>query len=65
MAQEKFMTMAQAAAYANVPKRTVLYAAEMGYLETTKVAPNFWVTTQEAVDRWLASDKKRPSRKKK
>ncbi|MCZ2077870.1 MAG: helix-turn-helix domain-containing protein [Bryobacterales bacterium] len=58
------MTLAQAAAYANVPKRTIQHAAKKGYLESTQIADNFYVTTQEAVDRWLASDKKRASRKR-
>ncbi len=59
------MTMAEAATYAKVAKRTVLYAAKKGYLTHEKIAPNFWVTTQEAVDRWLRSEFKRPSRPRK
>lgn len=62
MAKENKMTMAQAAAYAKVPKRTILYAAQKGYLETSKPAPNYFLTTQEAVDRWMHSEYKRASR---
>lgn len=64
MPEEKLMTLAQAAAYANVPKRTIQHAAKKGYLDVIPVGPNFYVTTQAAVDRWLASDKKRASRKR-
>lgn len=66
MAKEpEMITLAQAAEYAGVPKRTIQYAAHKGYLWTHQPAPNYWLTTREEVDRWLRSENKRAGRVKK
>lgn len=59
MDKEELMTLAQAAEYAGVPRRTLAYAAKQGYLRARRLGPRTWVTTRSAVDEWLHSDKKR------
>lgn len=55
MDQEDLMTLAQAAKYAGVPKRTLLAAAKKGKLKAerrTTFTGEIWLTTRKAVDAW-------------
>ncbi len=57
----EMITLQQAAEYAGVPYRTVHYAAQKEYLDCHRYG-HLRLTTRQAVDRWLASPKKRRSR---
>lgn len=57
----ELITLAQAAEYAGVPLRTVYYAAEKEHLDCHRYG-RIRLTTRPAVDRWLASKKKRRGR---
>lgn len=58
---DEMITMAQAAVYAGVPRRTVNEAAKRGHLKAKRVGYQ-WVTTRRDVDAWKQSPLKRASR---
>ena len=58
---DKLITLHEAAEYAGVPYETVHYAAQKAYLDCHQYG-RLRLTTKPAVDRWLASKKKRRGR---
>lgn len=55
MEPEELMTLAQAAKYANVSRRTLLYHIHKGTLQAERrvtFTGVVWLTTRQAVDRW-------------
>ncbi len=59
------MTLAQAAKYAGVAKRTLVYAAQKGTLKAEKrttFTGVVWLTTRKAVDDWKNSKHHVPQR---
>lgn len=60
--KDDMLTLEQAAEYAGVKLRTVQWAAQKGYLDTLPIPSRFKLTTREAVDRWMRSERKRASR---